>query len=414
MMKKPANSFFLFLIIVLAAVKADCQQHYAFSSELSGVEKTGFYKIWLPPGMLAKCHRGDNAIKDIRLIGQDKILVPYILQIDNIGLKKDNFVEFPLLENKTEKTGKTNVIIQNPGFARVEQLIFVIRNTEACRTATLSGSDDRNQWFVIKEHIFFNCYYQGHEGDFLQTVGIAPSNYRFFKLTIEEDKQLPIGIIKAGVYKDTAFKVVYDSLPQPVFSQKDSGDGNSYIKMSFSDAYLVDNIQLEIEGTKFFRRDITIQQPVSPVTNNVFGPFILSSATTNNFNIYGKGKLFLLVIQNGDNPPLKVAAIKATSYKWFMIAYLDNKKKYTLQFGNDSVAMPKYDLAFFIDSIGATIETARAGELVKNEMAVADKPVTHDNSWMIWTAIGVALVTLLFFTRKMFREVDKRKQHDNI
>ncbi len=412
MMRKSINSFCLCLLIFLSARVAS-QVHYGYRAELTGIEKTGFYKIGLSPELLAKCNWDNNGIKDIRLFDQQQVQVPYLLEIDNIGLKKNNFIEFPLLENQTGKNGKTNVVIQNPGLPLVDQLIFVIKNTEVCRTVTISGSDDRKQWFGIKEGILFNCRLAGLGGDFSQSVQITPSEYRFFKLTIEEDKLLPIGIIKAGVYKDTSFKVVLDTIPAPVFLQKDSNDGNSYIHLKFSDTYFMDQIKFEIEGSKFFRREIIVKQTNAGNSRDSI-PFVLNSTTNGVFNISARGRELVLIIQNGDNPPLRITGVKASAYKWFMVAYLDSKEKYELQFGNQSVPMPKYDLAFFIDSIGATIETAKAGILTKNEIKIAKKPAVPDNRWLLWLAIAAALVILLFFTRQMLRDVGKKKQHDHI
>ena len=41
-------------------------------------------------------------------------------------------------------------------------------------------------------------------------------------------------------------------------------------------------------------------------------------------------------------------------------------------------------------------------------------PVKKNNNWILWTSIIAALLILLLFTKKMIKEVDKRKDNDSI
>jgi len=415
-MRKIINNIICSLGALLLFQFSYAQQDYQYNAEIKNITKTGFYKIHLTPEVSAKCKEAGDVITDLRIFDENKLQVPYLVRYDNIFLKNNNFLSFPMLENKIDKNGNTNVVIENTDTGLLKEFILVIKNTEVCRNITLSGSDNKKNWFVIKENIWINLTFQSlPTGDFLKGVDFVPSRYKYFRLTVKNDKVLPIDIIKVGIYKDSFYTASYDTLPQPQIKQKDSSNKSSYVNVFFNERYHIDQLAVDAGGAKYFNRQLEMR--INPDNNSyeVGGNFTLNSAGTNSFGVYRKVKNVTLVINNDDNPPLQITAVKAYALQGFLITYLDERHQYKIQFGNDSVSTPKYDFSFFIDSVGSFINTAAIGDIKTNKIIFEEKKLTEKNRrGILWMIIITTLFILLLFTRKMVKEVDKRKEHDNL
>lgn len=121
------------------------------------------------------------------------------------------------------------------------------------------------------------------------------------------------------------------------------------------------------------------------------------------------------MIENRDNAPLKCKAVKGLQLPQYLIAYLEQDKKYHLKFADSFATKPQYDLQYFVDTIQHMIETATIDkiEIIKNKT----KPVvttTNKKKNLIWITVVLAIVVLVFFTLKMMNELNKKNEHDSI
>jgi len=385
------------------------QNNFAYKATLEEIKETKFYKIDLPPQVVAKCKAG---LEDIRIFDDDGKQLPYILKNDLPAFKKENLTEFPIIRNHKEADKQTHVVIENTTNKPVNNLLLFIKNTDASRAFSVSGSDDTIHWFIIKEKIYLDNSFNSDDENIIQTLSFPPGSYKYFQLTILGENLLPFKILKAGIYNEDVIYGKYATVPNPVINQKDSSDKKSYINVNFDDKYQINKLVVEVEGAKYFRRRIT----VSENNNDNYDPLLndyVSSDSTNTFSIDTKNNQLLITINNDDNIPLEVKAIKAYQLNICLLTYLDSGKKYFLKFGDSTLEAPKYDLAFFSDSIGKNPPQISINSIERNKPGNTVTTTSKYGQLLLWLAIIVSLCVLCFFTFKMVKDVNKKASRIN-
>src|SRR5579859_86083 len=98
---------------------------YAYRANLDTVGRTAFYKIILPPELIAKC-KPDLA--DLRVQDEAGKQIPYVLKSELPVLSTEDFREFPILSNEKLKDSVTEIVIANRSPASIHSLLLVIKN----------------------------------------------------------------------------------------------------------------------------------------------------------------------------------------------------------------------------------------------------------------------------------------------
>ena len=302
----------------------------------------------------------------------------------------------------------THVVIENTGARSLHELLLVIKNTEANRLITLSGSDDNKQWYVIKENIYLSNLFTTPDERLIQSISFPNSNYKYFKITIIGKDILPVNIIRAGVYEAIVGPVQYRLLPSPVLTQKDSSDKCSYVLLQFDDAYMMNRIEIHTAGATFYKRKIE----VSPEKNTYHIPsenFSISSDAQPVFALEDKTSRLLLKIYNNDNPPLQITGVNVFQRNICLLTFLEKDKSYHLLFDDSLARPPSYDLSFFKDSIHGNIDSINYEKAASNQSAINKEPVAGtSNRWWIWLAVAGACFVLLLLTIRLTKEINKR------
>ncbi len=397
--------FLLIYIVIFQLINCQAQSpSFQYKSTLSDIKSASLYKLILSPAIVAK---SKNELNDIRILNDKGNQVPYILKSDKPEFNEKNFLEFPILTIKKEADKQTHIAIQNKTNSSIDELLLVIKNTDAGRTITLNGSDNQKQWFVIKENIFLSNVFIQEQDRFVQSLSFPNSSYKFFELIINGKDLLPVNIVKVGIYEGVLHNGEFVSIPEPVIIQKDSSNKLSYISLMFNESYLINKLQLNVQGPKFFRRHVTIRN------DEGFGyplnDYVLSSDVAASYNTNIKAKKITLVIDNQDNPPIKIQSVKAYQLNKYLLTYLEPGNKYQLVFGDSTVNAPKYDLEFFKDSLKNTAAEISIGSIVKIDSAkIQPLQAGNKNMLTLWIIIIGVLALLLILTFRMTKEVAKK------
>jgi hypothetical protein len=207
--------------------------------------------------------------------------------------------------------------------------------------------------------------------------------------------------------------------PATVLLQKDSGK-ISYIKISQQQPYHFDNFTLKLTGVKYFSRKADLYIPgdgghsfVNP--GRLVKSFTISNNSTLQFSMpVNKAGIFYLFIDNEDNLPLQVSELTTAFTYHYITAYLETGNSYKLILDNHGAIMPAYDLDPLNTKISDSIPVLPFGVVTAfKENMITVTPV-KSNNWLLWIAIGAALIILLLLTIKMAKEIDKRKQDDSL
>ncbi|MEO8415800.1 MAG: hypothetical protein ABI472_19210 [Ginsengibacter sp.] len=407
MKKKTLHKIGICLVAFFLTTKAQSQSNYKYKAPLESVVATKFYKILLPPQVVAKCKDG---LEDIRVFDEDGKQVPYILQEDLPAFKTENFTEFPVIKFTREKDKQTHIILKNTSGHAIDNLLLFIKNMVASRAFSITGSDDSIHWFIIKENIYLENTFSNDRDNTINALSFPKSNYTYFQIIILGENVIPFNIIKAGIYKEDILYGKYTELPGSVVIQKDSLDKKSYAQLRFNDFYRINKLHIHVQGPKYFKRSFSIRQ-INTSNNNFVKDGYLVSDSANSFIINSKTNQLQLVINNEDNAPLTIKAADAYQLNISVLTYLQANKEYYLYFGDSTAQSPKYDLGFFKDSVEKnpvelSVKTIETNNALHEKNKTPGSGIGKRTLWIIITGI---LLILSFFTFKMMREVDKKK-----
>ena len=404
MLKNLLPKYILSFIVACVFAETQAQLNFRYIAGLEAVERSGFYQIDLAPSIVAKLQ---PALQDLRIVDATGRQIPYLLQSDIAGdINYHALIHLPILTNRLEADKQTHVVVENNLKSSINNLVLLIKNTDATRTITISGSDNLSSWYIIKENVTLNNLYADTADTFAQELFFPKSNYRYFKIIILGKEILPLNITRVSVpAHDLARKSNYILIPAPVISQKDSSDGYSYVTLRFNDSYWINRLSLQVQGTKFFKRNLTIYD-----NNQLAGEHELYSLSSNEAMVYSissKTNALQIKIQNDDNPPLKVTEAVAYQLRRSLITWLEEGNGYQMVFGDSSAKAPRYDLAFFKDSIHKEPMLLAYGKPEISNLVISEKTKGINKIWM-WVIIICVLAVLIFFTVRMTREISNK------
>lgn len=401
----------LFNTILCVSLGSPCivtraQSTFRYAAQLEEVKEPGFYQIELSPAVIAKLQ---PAFQDLRIVDEKGRQVPYMLQslsIPGTGMRNTS-TQIPIISKRIEADKQTHVVAENNLNSSINNLVLLIKNADATRTITISGSDDLGQWYVIKENVTLDKWYADTADTFARHLSFPNSNYRYLKIIIHGKDILPLNIIGVTVpVHGLPQSPGYIQVPSPSISQKDSSDGYSYIALGFNDFYWINRLSLHVSGTKFFRRNLYISDNNAPANEQV--PYSLISNEALVYDISHKTNNILLKIQNDDNQALRLTGANAYQIKRSAITWLEKGNGYKLVFGDSLVTVPRYDLAFFKDSIKDIPVSLTHGKIEINNVLTQKETggIMTSKIWIWFTIVGV-LSILLLFTFRMMRDINK-------
>lgn len=406
-LKKMNKLTLLTLLLCGAILPASAQKNFKYKAALQKIDSTGFYRIGLQPGLVAKAKPD---LSDIRIADAKGNFVPYI-QAGSLPQKsQQSFVVFPEISNSPKTDTSTVFIIENKTGLVLDRLWVRLQNTAVKRKVNLLGSDDLNQWFAIQEDIPLQEAVQNSEGTYLQSLSFPASNYRYLKIQVNDKNKNPVKFLEGGIYTEYASTAQSYTPVAPLNIIRADSNKTTFIDIKLNDNYQVNKLHLNISAPRYYKRSVTVYQFVNN-SRELLSETELSSDKTTDLLIAAKTNHLLIEISNGDNQPLSIGEIKAFQSDEYLISYLEAKQSYRFLVGDPSAQAPEYDLKFFADSIGGNTPVIKHEAVVKNTgYAVAAKPARKDYAILIWVAIIVSLGLLLLLTLKMTREVKKKEE----
>ena len=415
MMKKKWISVFIINLLSLYCVaQAD---NYKYFYLLDSITTEGLYSIKLSPEINAHS-KIDHS--DIRIVNKEGHWVPHIF---NATIAKTIVKEQVINQSFviTENTKLNTEIIIGPVVNIVADIGLIIKNTAAQRFCTISGSDDKKNWFVINDSLLLDPGSDEKLTSKILRINFPPSKYAFFKITIGNNHKDPFNISGVVFYQTSTTKEQNNSVQNPAtsFTVKDSGK-ITYIKVTQQNAYHFNTINIKISAPKYYNRAVSVYIPAAGSTSyhddaSLLQSFTISNKSNGQFNVpICNAPVFFLLISNEDNLPLTVTEVSTAADYAYLTAYLEKGDGYKLILDNAAAAMPNYDLSSFNKTSSDSIQFLLPGNIHKVAEKVVVIPPVKNQQWILWGAIIIALILLTFFTTIMVKEVNKKKQHDSL
>ncbi len=409
--KNPNKEWWLFACLLLMFLAGAGQGRFTHKCPVGGISQTGFYRITLTPQVLSLC-REDFA--DLRIMDDSGRMVPYVLKTDLPVFSSRNFVEFPIVHRETWRDSSTTIEMANQAGHAIPSLLLIMKNSSASRSCSLSGSDDRQHWYIIRENIGLEQANDNTSDSFMQSLSFPLSNYRYFKIVIADRGALPLRILRAGIYASSTTYGKYLQLPPALVKQADSADHHSYLQAIFPQAFLVDRLEVEMHGPDLYKRTLRVSARSQGQTRWLGETEISPQSALISLQT-ARTDTLLIDIDNKDNQPLQLQSLRVYQLNRYLIAYLQAGRHYALLEGDASLQAPDYDLKYFTDTLRANLPEIQP-ELPQ---ALGVSPpaaalTSHGATRWLWVVMGAILLLLLVFSYRLLQSLSKKSSDDRL
>ncbi len=413
-MKEKLNKLLVFFLLCQLHVTAQ-KEGYNYEAAVNPVDSSGFYNIVLTPELNAHLK---TDYSDLRVVNDSGKWVPHLVRQPKYSRTNEILFGYLQILAKEQSPDFTTIILQCRD-SNVTNILLTIKNTAAKRYCSLSGSDDKNSWYVINDSIEMKSTEIGKADSSWVWLSFPKVNYRYFKIVINNLSKEPINVLSANtqLYTDLLGKFFTPSPlenPGTKFLQKDSNQ-ITYLKVEQSKSYQFDHIALQISGVKYFKRKAEVYIPAGD--NHSFSnpgtlvqAFTLSDNNALEFDVpLSNANSFYILINNNDNPPLKVESIKTFITYKVATVYLEKSKRYSLLLNNSSAKMPDFDLSIKDIPEREQIPYASVGAFISLQKPELIQEQKTGSKNLIWLIISIAAVVLGFFTYRLITDMNKSK-----
>jgi len=401
---------------------------YLWQAQINKIDKADYYNIALPPHYIAKLQKN---YADLRILDSSNITVPYFIPAQNTFTLQNYYTQLPIISQENVKknnfnsflrwkfrNGFTRIIIENTNKEVISDLDILISNTDIEKTFWLSGSNNKKEWFSIKNKFAYRATYFDETHSEIQLHNLPKTDYRYYELIVSDVFHNPIEIKKIGYYsfrkKENTFSRIADSVI--TLSINEGKKATSY-KVQLPEEYETDKIVFNVKRPRHYYRkayvyeiDSFLRKKEYVHSERIMYSFTLSSQSNNEIYLSGyKSKTILIRVINDDNPPLKMDGINLYTFQKYATAFLE-KGSYHLFLGNDGAEKPKYDIAHFQNSVPDSI-----AELIPyNLRALKTKEEIKESNpifsgILLWIIIAVVAVILLLVSFKLLGEMKTEK-----
>jgi hypothetical protein len=395
------------LLWICWTLPAWSQGTYPYRADIAKIDSSGVYKVELTPGFLSKSI--SKNLYDIRIADESGKFVAYTIVSNPSDKAKPVFVDFPEVKQNPNSDTVTYYIAENRDKIKVSQLWLKLKNTAVNRLADISGSDDLQHWFAIKENIQLQDAGLGNDADFEQMLSFPTSDYRYFKIRIGNKHKDFIKITRSGVYLDnTAGNLQYAQLPPVKLTSKTANKQTSYYA-DLSGNYIVNSLKIDVSSPKYYSRRITIYDIGNKGEEMLYDDSI-SSSTQRAVTFSAKTTRLRIDIVNGDDNPLVVKDISAFQLQDFAVCYLEKGHNYYLLAGDTTANEVRYDLSFVHSKPMSQFPVIDHSGVFKNPAYSISKVESKSRfTLLLLVVIGAVVILLSLLTWKMVKEINSRQ-----
>lgn len=403
-----------FVLIVVAACTLHAQQPLV-KSNLETVSKDGFYKIEIKPDLTPYL---SSHFSNLRIHDADGYQVPYLIETEE-GYSQSEFAAYPIVDLSSKQGCCTDLVISNPNGRMMNNFSLRIRNADVLKKATLSGSDDKQKWFALRDEFPLYPINSSSSISEVRVIDFPLANYRFYKLSINDSSSAPLNIVEAGHYRNFEKKAVYNDLLVAKATRKDSSEvKRTYFRIELGKSNWVDRVTLNGRGPALFMRPVRLYAIGQRVdrkgevheTFDLIGESSLSHDQEAEWKFSGrKVKGFLIEIENHDNPALKELSANMYQLRRNAVAWLQAGENYSIVAGAAKLEMPEYDLKHFSNRIPRDIEPLSYDKL-KSETELNNEEKANpswQNSLLLWIGLGGIILILGLMSARMIRQMKK-------
>jgi len=415
MKTSPMKQMKLNKFILLLFLTQLCFGQYQTTAKLKKVSESGFHEIILSPEIRS---HSKQELSDIRIFDSKRNEVPYFF-LNNKNIPSNIFQEYMIISKIAVPKKNTTVIIEITPQQKNNQLCLYIANSNSEKKYTISGSDDQKDWYGISDSQTFSDLNSREETYVVKTISYPLNTYRYLKIEFDDRKTLPVNVLKAGNFTIGIQADQFTEITaKKAITTENHSEKETQIHVLFDTPQSINKIVFEISKPTYYSRKAILYKKVkrelrrkSQIYDEEIISFELNSNTKNTFTIPELFERdFYIKIENQDNMPLTIAAVKYYQKPISIVADLNANEQYTIKTGNKNGTAPEYDLSSFKNKITTSLPQASIYDL--KQVTAARKPIINksfwEKPWFMWVCIVIGGIAILFFTASLVKDL-KRK-----
>ena len=375
-----------------------------WKAELPVVEKSDYYNVELNQELIGA------GTEYLRITDEDGNEMPYFIRSTDPIRETGNFESFKLIKN-TAKDSLNSMVIDNHTVENLNRFCIVLQQAEAEKYASVRGSNDMKQWYIVKQQAKVSGLVKQTTGNTeMLIIDFPQGNYRYYEITLRNDQKSPLEVLKVGKIKNSNIYGNFTAI-DPGKIEIENNANNKNTRFSFPElkhTYCINKIEFSIKNKPDYYRQTLLIDSIS--YNNY--RFYLSSRNENTFlmNDFFLSPQTYIIIENQNNPPVVIDSVKFYGLCRYACLYSEAGKKYRLSLNNKDTVYPEYDLEYFRDEIPADIPVLKLENLLpipekvvpKRELTLLERPV------FLWSVIILVGLFLVFICVQMIKGLKKQ------
>lgn len=342
------------LFLLLAAISA-LADHAAWTHQQKlPVTQTGLQRVELDPALL---DASATALGDLRLVNPAGEERPFAVLMPQ---RPPKHVEEAAGFTQRLEGAVSRFEFQSAGREVLNEVEFRVVEADFIKPAMLEGSVDGATWQTLAENALI-CRRSGFEK---VTLRFAEAKWTHFRLTLDDSRSRP------AVMQGATLRGSRDEAPEvpqtATILSREEKNGSTHLRIGMGAANLpLASLRLKT-AERVFQRQIRV-----------------GGASTWFFRLQHEGRSvedfehlldqshpsreLELVIENGDNPPLKIDGIDITRHVLPLVFQADVAGEWRLVAGNPQASTPNYDLVKMADELRRAPSTlVKAGAVEPN------------------------------------------------
>ena len=378
-----------------------------WQAAVSPVKQSGLHAIVLSPELVGLGHVGG---RDLRLLDSAGQEMPYVLHVAKAGPVKMRFMAYPMLRNEA-LPDRTEVEFERPADHQPDELHLWIRPVETRKKVRITASDDRLNWYMLKdEHVVA----QGARGDPPHQVldlRIPRSDYRFYRITLNDSLTPPMQILGVGRFAKSALAARYTEAPVAWTQQDTAGRTLLHVRSAHQIpveriTYAVaDTLPYQRSGELVVTRSITTRKGRKETTldrSEAIDGFTMGSSLVREMLFPGSHEdRFELVVRNGDDRPLHFTDLRVYQFERVLLAHLEMGMSYRFTTGDGNERAPDYDLSRFDNAL--PMDTLVHAAVTAIPKPAENGPAFDPSHWWVWALIVALMVGMGWTALRMLR-----------
>lgn len=401
------NSAIGLLTLMFAATATIAQENeFRYKRKINGVVNEDWHAITLPADLFKNCQADFRDLRILNFTGGDTTEIPYLLDVLDTEVNTHEVELSPINESRSGK--EYYITFSNEGY-KVNYLELSFNERNYFATVKIEGSNDRKKWFELSANEKIFSVNNSREQYASSIINFPVTDYNFLRLTIVSGDKLTF---TAAVFRlDEVKPGSFEEVPSTFSTSTDKKSKRTIIDVRLGDYRPVSNVALEIARGDDFYRHVTVKALVDSTKTErgwmknyqMVSGNLITSFKENQFSIpLTLTNALRLTIENFDNPPLSISAIKLTGARVQVRAKIRPENSF-LFYGNSEAFRPTYDLEHFKDKIPLQAVQASLGPEESIGNTPAPMSAIFENKAWLWGILISVIAVLGFFTLRMMK-----------